>query len=226
MKIAIHQPNYLPWCGFFTKMINCDVFVILDDAAIPNGRSFVSRTKIRNRDNEQWLSVPVSKSGTPPIKDVSISEPSFCDKHLKTLHQNYAKADFYSEMIEIIEPALRARHSNLCALNIQLLRSISKSLGIGSELVLSSDLNVEEKGDERLIQLVKKLGGKCYLSGPGGENYQNKEKFEAAGITLEVKTYRPIPYQTQTFPFVPGLSIIDALAVAGSSATRQVLRYL
>ncbi|WP_243372083.1 WbqC family protein [Microvirga solisilvae] len=225
MKVAIHQPNYLPWCGFFTKMLNCDVFVILDDADIPGGQSFVTRTKIRNGTTDQWFSVPVSKPGRPAINRVAIAQPLFREKHLKTLYQVYGKARFYTEMLDIIRPTLETPHDNLCTLNTGLLRSIAKAVGAQSRLVLSSDLNVEATGDDRLIQLVKKLGGTSYLSGPGGENYQNREKFEGAGIALEVRSYRPVPYETQAFPFIPGLSIVDALAVIGSSATRQLLNY-
>lgn len=225
MKVAIHQPNYLPWCGFFTKMLHCDVFVLLDDADIPGGQSFVSRTKIRNGTNDQWLSVPVSKPGRPAINRVAIAQSLFREKHLKTLHQVYGKARFYMEMLEVIRPALETPHDNLCALNTELLRSIAKAIGAQSRLVLSSDLNVQEVGDDRLIQLVRKLGGRSYLSGPGGENYQNREKFEAAGIALEVKSYHPVAYEAQAFPFIPGLSIVDAMAILGPSATRRILNY-
>jgi hypothetical protein len=225
MKVAIHQPNYLPWCGFFAKMRHCDVFVFLDDADVPGGQSYVSRTRVRQGEGEQWLSVPISKQGRPPINQVTLANPSFREKHIKTLYQIYGRAPCYQSLIDIVHPALTGDAVSISQINLLLLRSIATAIGIRCQFVVSSDLSIEAVGDERLIQIVKKLGGDCYLSGPGGENYQSREKFEAEGLALEVRTYRPVPYEAPRFSFVPGLSIVDALAVSGPQKTFDLLAY-
>lgn len=225
MKVAIHQPNYLPWCGYFAKMFHCDVFVFLDDANIPGGQSFVSRTKIRNQAGDQWLTVPVSKAGRPNINNVTIPNLSFREKHLKTLSQVYRKAPYYGELMRVIKPAFEIAGDNLCVFNVALLKLLGEALGISAKLVLSSELGVNSSGDDRLVELVAKVGGSEYVSGPGGENYQNAEKFEAAGICLNIKTYKPIPYESTGFPFIPGLSVIDLLCILGPMAARDVLVY-
>lgn len=223
MKVAIHQPNYLPWCGYFAKMSACDVFVFLDDAQMSKG-SYVSRTKIRSKGGPQWLTVPTSVHDRPIIADVAIAGGDWTKKHVATIRQTYSKAPYFDEVMAILEPAYQATAANLSQHNRRLIAAISDYLGLGCRQYLSSSFDIQNSSDDRLIELIQKVGGTHYISGRGGANYQDPGKFKAAGIELEVCEYSPIPYDAPRYPFVPGLSIVDTLFIRGKAA-RDLLRY-
>lgn len=223
MKVAIHQPNYLPWCGYFAKISACDVFIFLDDAQMSKG-SYVSRTTIRSKAGPQWLTVPVKVHDRPVIADVPIAAAEWAKKHLATLRQTYSKAPHVAEVMAILEPLYEAGEVNLSQLNRRLISAILDYLDLERPTYLSSSFDVEGTSDDRLIELIRKVGGTHYLSGKGGTNYQDPGKFKAAGIELEICEYAPIPYDAPRYPFVPGLSIVDALFIKGKAA-RELLRY-
>ena len=223
MKVAIHQPNFLPWCGWFAKLDACDVFILLDDAQMSKG-SYVSRTKIRSNDGEHWLTVPTRLHDAPRIVDVEIANGNWTKKHLATLRQTYAKAPLVHEVMAVLEPIYAGAGANLSSFNQRLIEAVASYLGIDKPMHLSSSFDVRSTSDDRLIELIHKVGGTHYISGRGGANYQDPAKFSAAGIELDVRTYTPVPYEAPRFQFMPGLSIVDALFVRGKGA-RDLLRY-
>ncbi len=225
MKVAVHQPNYAPWCGYFAKLFDCDAFVFFDDVQLPQGRSYVSRTRIaKGPDAEQWLTVPVSKSGSPTIDQVLVADPAFADKHLSTLRHTYAKAAHVDELIELVEPVLHGGHERLAQLNMALVRAVASHLGWEGGFHLSSDHPADLRADERIAQLVSEVGGTTYVSGAGGQNYQSEQTYAARGVSLLVREFVPQPYERSGWPFVGGLSVLDALAHLGRDA-RAVMGY-
>lgn len=224
MKVAIHQPNYLPWCGYFAKALAADLFIILDDAAMSNGRTYVSRTKIRSGEESRWLTVPTAVRGNPPIREVKFADSAWPTKHLASLRHTYRNAPCFDEVMDLLEPAYANAGEMLAEFNFALIRRIVDYLGLTTEFRQSSDFAVETTSDDRLIDLVRKSGGSCYLSGKGGTNYQDPAKFAAAGIGLDVRVYDPVPYEAKGFPFIPGLSIVDCMFVMGRRAA-GLLRY-
>jgi hypothetical protein len=224
MKIAIHQPNYLPWCGYFAKISKCDAFIFLDDAQMPRGRSYVSRTKIRSNAGSQWLTAPTIVHDDPTIADVSLAEEIWAKRHLATLRHTYSKAPHGGDVMAILEPIYQTAGANLSQVNRRLISAILDYLDLERGTYLSSSFGIQGTSDDRLIELIHAVGGTHYVSGRGGMNYQDPGKFKAAGIELEVCEYSPIPYDAPRYPFVPGLSIVDALFIQGKAA-RDLLRY-
>jgi hypothetical protein len=224
MKVAIHQPNYLPWCGYFAKIRECDAFIILDDVQMPRGRSYVSRTKIRSNVESKWLTAPTKVHDDPVIADVILAEENWAKKHLATLRHTYSKAPHFAEVMAILEPVYGFAGVKLGQVNRCFISAILDYLELERPTCLSSSLDVQSASDDRLIELILKVGGTHYISGRGGANYQNPDKFRDAGIGLEVNEYAPLPYDAPHFPFVPGLSIVDALFIKGRKA-RDLLHY-
>ena len=223
MRVAIHQPNYAPWCGYFAKMKICDVFVFLDDAQLPGG-SYVNRAQIRNEAGASWLTIPVRRRGPEPISAVEPAEPGWQAAHMRRLQNWYRRAAHYRTIMSLIEPVYATPSARVAEFNMRLIRAVAGYLGIEPRFEISTDLHPEGAGDERNLSLVKILGGDTYVSGKGGENYQDPAKFEAAGIALEVRQYLPIPYQQFNGEFIPGMSILDALFNLGPE-TGTVLEY-
>lgn len=225
MRVAVHQPNYAPWSGYFAKMFVSDVFIFFDDVQFPQGRSYVSRAKIaKGKDGERWLTVPVSKSGSPTIDQVRLADPGFATTHLSILQQTYARTPYLYEVLDLLAPVYEAAGESLATFNMDLIRTVAGYLGWEGRFVLSSSLPSDLKADERIADLVSSVGGDTYVSGAGGEKYQTDETYHKRGVELEVRTYRPVEYARSGWDWVPGLSCLDAIIHQGRSA-REAMGY-
>ena len=220
--VGIHQPNFLPWLGYFYKMHLSDVFIILDDVSTSSG-SYVNRTGILVQGQQSWLTVPIPKKGDLTINKITQVEQRWVKKHLKTLQGNYCKTSFYETYFGPIAEVLE-KHAggSLANMNIDLITLIAKWIGLHPQIHHSSKYELQETSDDRLIQLVQLTGGNHYISGKGGGNYQDPEKFRTVGIELSYSTFKPAPYfQRGAKEFVPGLSVIDALFNIGADGIRE-----
>lgn len=219
--VGIHQPNFLPWLGYFYKIHLSDIFVILDDVAAPS-RGYHNRAGVLVQGHQHWLSVPINKSD-PTINSIMQADHRWVDKHLKTLQMVYKKTEFFGEYFDALAEQLQNHAGgSLAAMNIKLIEMVCNWLELSPKFYLSSDYALQETADDRLIRLVQLTGGACYISGKGGANYQDPEKFRAAGIELSYSGFKPSPYpQLGAKEFVPGLSVVDALFNIGAEGVRQ-----
>lgn len=229
LRVAIHQPNYAPWCGFFAKLRAADVLILLDDAQLPRGRSYVARTQLLGAAGPQWLTIPVAHSGPDEpdglrlIKKARIADAGWAPRHLRTLRARYGRSPHFAEVFALLVPLYETAGPGLAEFNERLLRALAAYLGLERPILRASTLACPGRGDERLVALCRAVGGTTYLSGPSGPRYQAAEKFHAAGLELLIRRYVPIPY-AQGRPFVAGLSILDALFRCGRAAV-ELLRY-
>lgn len=227
MIVAIHQPNFLPWLGFFHKLKMSDVFVLFDDVQLPRGRSFCNRVAIRIGDESRWLTVPVlGKSKLPEIREVLIDEGQpWRRKHLQTLRAAYQKAPFFMPVFEALEDIYRSETPYLIDLNVSLIQLAINFMGIKTKLVKSSDLNIDyQNGGDHLLAIVKAIGANTYLTGEGqgSRRYVIEENFEKAGISVLYQNFKHPIYPQRGPGFIPNLSIIDLLFNEGLFA-REVL---
>jgi hypothetical protein len=217
VRVAIHQPNYAPWCGYFAKMRECDIFIFLDDAQMTS-QSYVYRCAVRRDQDMQWLSIPTNSQPRAPIHEVRFHGEQWARKHIGTLRAIYGRCPFFKEVFAILEPLYQNPGTTLGKFNMHVNQSIAAYLGLSCRFEVSSSLQPEGLGDDRLISLARRVGADTYISGKGGQNYQSPAKFAAAGIVLEAHEYRPMPYIQHHGAFVPGLSILDALFHLGREA--------
>lgn len=227
MKVAAHQPNYIPWLGYFAKLASADIFIFLDDVQLPQGRSYVHRSKIHAHPGGTWLSAPIRREERQLIREVRFADGDWRRKHQATLFHTYRKAPFFDPVMQLVEAIYGVDTDSLAHFNMNAVQAIAGHLGLSCRFELSSTFDVAQCSDDRLIELVKAVGGDTYVSGAGGQNYQNPEKFEAAGIALCVREYRPRPYPQSPGPqgqggFVPGLTVLDALFNLGPGALQQL----
>ena len=220
--VAIHQPNYLPWAGYFYKMLACDDFIFLDDVVMAT-RSFSNRNRVKTKDRVLWLTVPCNHVwGETLIKDVTIADQKWRKKHLRTLEESYKKAPYLDEYVPDLREILLTNDVGLCDLNIRLIKQVCEWLNISCSFHTSSALGVSSKADDRIIDLVKELGGTTYLSGHGGANYQTEEKFKKEKIDLVYYNFQPPAYPQLWGEFEAGLSIVDLLFNCGADS-RSIL---
>jgi hypothetical protein len=216
--VAIHQPNYAPWCGYFAKMRHCDVFILLDDVQMPGGQSYVYRTKIASHSGPRWLSVPTRYHLGDSITQVQFADDRWNHKHLGTLRGEYGRSPFFKEVWSIIAPIYENAFGSLADFNQRLIVDLAAYLGLNCRICRSSELNVPGTSDDRLIALIEAVGGTQYLSGKGGQNYQDPKKFCSRGIDLNVRTYLPTSYIQIHGDPIFGLSILDAIFNLGKDA--------
>ena len=217
MLISIHQPNYLPWSGFFQKMMMCSQFVFLD--VVPFSKnSYQNRCKIKTSQGAKWLTVPVLQRGHfgQATNDVQIEKNRhWALKHLRTITQNYSRAPFFDFLLHLIEPALNTEWDYLAELNIELISRIAEALGIGAQMFKASDLGVAGSRSELLCSICQRLGASEYLSGPSGRDYLDIRSFEAQEIKVSYHSFKPQNHAQLYGDFIPGLSVVDLLANCG-----------
>lgn len=218
-KVTIHQPEHLPWTGFFHKMAQADVYVLLDSVQFTKNNWQNRNRLIDNQGNVFWATVPVNLDGhiSSTIADVLISDvPGWRKKYWGRLEQSYRKTPFYKDYEEELHAILFADCSKLVDLNCRLIDFFRKALGIGNRILRSSELSPEGKRSTLLLDICKKLDATVYLSGPSGRDYLEKEIFAEAGIALEYHEFHPPVYPAKFFE--PGLSTLDILMNHGRDA--------
>ncbi len=188
--LSAHQPNFLPWTGFFKKMFEADIFVILDDVQLGT-RSYTQRTKLPFEQG-LWLSVPVKKKGKYPqkINEAEIDNSvRWQKKHIRTLKHYFRGFPHFQEIYPNIEIIYKQNYKYLAELNIRFIRFIMDYLGIKKKLLFSSAFDIKEKKDKRILKLLELTGCNTYLSGVGGKKYIDKEKFVDKGYKIIFKDF-------------------------------------
>lgn len=216
LAVGVHQPNYLPWLGYFYKMSISNVFIFLDDVVFPT-RSYVNRNKICINGEAKWLTVPTGRSYEADINESFPAGSDWVKKHLSTLKMVYGRAPFFNQYFPDIEAVLSSNsHRDFSGLNISLIKYVASKIGIDCVFLRSSEMDVGEKSDVRLALLVEKIGGQVYISGSGGANYQSESTFEERSIRLIYSNFKAENYAQNSKEFIPGLGVLDAMFNVGA----------
>jgi hypothetical protein len=211
---GIHQPNFLPWPGYFYKIAQVDDFVFLDnvDIEIGGSKAITNRTKIKIQSGESWISNPIIKGDIKTISEVVYVQSNWKDKNLKTIFLSYKKAPFFDEIYPLTEQIFNYESDNLSEFNIYAIKIICHYLGIQTNFLKASDLMLEnEDRNGRIIEICKKCECDIYFSGRGAVNYHNEELFTENNIRITYTDFQQRPYNQLHGDFIPGLSIIDLL---------------
>ena len=224
--VAIHQPNYAPWLGYFHKIACADHFVFLDNVQFPLGRSYTSRVRIAQGAVARWLTQPVFRHSGQLIRDVRFADDDWPAKHLDALRGAYGQAPYFRGVWDAIVPMYESIPlDNLATANRSLIKALARQLGLDCTFCLASDYLVgDARADDRLIALVGAVApGACYLSGRGGAKYQEPEKFAAAGVPLRYVSFKHPVYPRGNADFHSGLSVLDAVFHLGWEGARALI---
>jgi hypothetical protein len=223
VKVAISQPTYLPWIGYFDLIDQVDRFVFLDTVQFEK-RSWQQRNRIRTAEGLLFLTVPVIVKGRfeQKIKDVEIESPFFVRKHLRTIESNYRRAPFFGQYFEELAGLLGmcTVGTRLAEVNIKLVQWLCKAIGITTPLLRSSEFEDGEGRGERLLRICREVGATAYLSALGSADYllNDMHKFAAHGIEVGFQHYCHPEYAQLFDPFQPYASAIDLLFNEGEQA--------
>lgn len=219
--VAIHQPNFFPWLGYFDKIARADIFVFLDHVQFPKkGGVWTNRVKLLKGGSPSWSTATINRQyhGTRKINEMTFLQGNpWREKILKSLEHEYKKHPFFSEVVRVIRPLLLNPENRIADYNIQAITELAKAVGLNTEkLKRSSQYSVDGASNEMLCTLTRTVGGDVYLCGGGAEGYQENEKFAAQGIEVQYQNFaHPMYPQKSQASFTPGLSIIDILMNQG-----------
>jgi hypothetical protein len=224
--VAIVQSNYIPWKGYFDLINMVDEFILFDDVQFTR-RDWRNRNKIKTKDGIKWLTIPVLVKGKyfQKINETQISEPDWTRKHFETIRANYAQSPFFREYKDTFEALyLGCGETSLSEINFQFLHAICQILDIHTPITRSSDYQLMDGKNERLITLCKQAGAQRYISGPLAKAYIDESLFVQEGITVSYIDYSNYLEYSQLFPpFEHGVSIIDLIFNVGPNA-RQYMK--
>lgn len=225
MKVAILQSNYIPWKGYFDIIGKVDLFVFHDDVQYTK-LDWRNRNKIKTAKGTQWLTVPCGTDTNRLICDVKIPKADWQVKHLNLIKENYKSTQYFNQYNNFLEEFyLSQKWTNLSDMNQYMIKEISlRFLGIKTQFKDSRSYNLKKKKEDRVIELLKKVGASTYLSGPSARSYLNENNFAKENITLEWMDYNNYLEYPQLFsPFNHEVSILDLLFNTGKNYFQYML---
>jgi hypothetical protein len=220
--VTIHQPNYLPWIGLFSRVKHTDCFVMADIMPFTR-RSVTHRNKIKINSGWHYLTVPISSEfELARICDVKLpTDNSWQQSHWKLISDSYAKTDFFSQYKDFFKELYEKHFDTLSQLNEEIIRHLFTCFDIKVEILKASELIVDAdlKKTDLIIELLKQTHADVYLSGPSGKEYLETEKFTNHNIELRYFRFEHPVYKQRFVNFEPNMSAIDLLFNIGPQAS-------
>jgi hypothetical protein len=230
MKIAVMQPTYNPWLGYFDLMDKVDIFIYLDDVKLVKG-SWHVRNRIKTANGEIFLTIPINiktSSKETLINNAEIKKTNWRKKHIKSIEQNYRKSKFYDVVFPLVEKLILNDVNILGDFTINFIENVKKVIGIKTKTIRSSELHISGKKDERLVKICQKLNADVYLSPQGSAEYIESKtpggEFIKNGIKLFYHNYEHPIYNQLYGKFLPYMGIIDLLFNEGFERTLEIIR--
>jgi hypothetical protein len=218
--VAVLQPGYLPWLGFFDQLRRADVFVYYDDVQYDK-HGWRNRNRIKTQDGPLWLTVPVRHSGqpSPKIVDVEIDNRTpWARKHIASIQQAYARAPFRDRYVPALGELLQREWHRLVDLDLACIELIARWFGLRPPVERSSRLGIDGERSERLVRICSCFGASTYLSGDAAQGYLDVALFQRHGIRVEWQRFPHPRYPQLHGEFVPFLSSLDILLNCGDDA--------
>lgn len=223
MRVTIHQPEHLPWLGFFHKMADCDAYVLLDSVQFTKN-NYQNRNRLIDQNGTVfWSTVPIRMTGHTDkrIADMELDNTQpWLRKAWGRITSAYRRHSYFNTLAPELESIFMGGHAHLVDLNLDLIEFFRRQLHISVPMMRSSTMDVEGSRSELLLSICKGLGAHTYLSGPDGRNYLDTTLFSAAGMALDYHAFKHPTYPAPIFQ--PYLSTLDLLFNHGPKS-REIL---
>lgn len=212
MIVAVHQPQYMPWLGYFDKIDRADVFVLLDNVQFKKNE-WQNRNKIKTAQGWQWLTVPVRYKYPQLINEVKINATvKWQHQHRQSILSNYRKAPYYDYLEKILEEIFSSHWEMISQLNITVVQRLAALLGIDTPMYVASQIgDLPNDPDERLIAIAKYFGADTYMAGTGGSRYMDLKKYENNDQKVIFQEYKHPVYDQLFGKFEPYMSVVDLI---------------
>ncbi len=220
--ISGHQPNFLPYPGFFKKILMSDAFVYITKVQF-NKKSWQNRNRIINQNRIDWLTVPVLTKNRyeQKIKDVRINNDfNWQRKHFRSIYMNYHNCEFFSQIEELLDIVYNKKRWNfLVDLDIFITNYLIDLLGIKVPIFYDFDYEFDGTKTDLLISICNNFGAKAYLSNTGSSAYVDLSIFQKNDIMHFYMSYNSPIYEQNSQVFFENLSILDMIANCGIEKT-------
>ncbi len=225
MKIGIMQPYFFPYLGYWQLIAAVDKYVVYDDVKYIKG-GWINRNNILLNGKAHLMTIQLDKSSPNRMINEIMVRNDLVEKNkiIRTLEHAYSKAPFYNLVVDMLKEILML-DTTISLMNYEAIIRICEYLDIGTEIIISSQIDKDESihADQRVIDIVKRLGGTEYINAIGGRELYNKQEFAAEGITLSFLQKNQVEYKQFREPFIDNLSIIDVLMFNGIEDTKKLL---
>ena len=228
--IAIMQPTYMPWLGYFSMIDQVEEFVFLDNVQLVN-RSWQVRNKIKFNDAEKMLTIPVDKSkhrDDRQIYNTKYYGVEWKDSHLGSIRLAYSKSQYFMEVMPFLNDLYLGDYNSIGDMNERFIIEICNKIGINTKFYFSKKMNVEGHKDKLLVDICKKLNADAYLSAMGSASYIESEnpagEFGRCGIELYYLNYDHPEYKQIGNGFIPYIGIYDLIFNVGLNDALEIIR--
>lgn len=228
--VTAHQANYLPYLGFFEKILVSDRFILVDDTQFVKRGPFgwIHRNRVLSPNGPQWLSVPIKTHGKyeQTIANAEIDQQTnWSRKHLRAIELSYRKSKYFDDFFPALKEIYSKDWTHLVDLSETLILWVMKELEIDRPVERSSRYGIEGKGSDYVLDLAEKGGATHYLSGVHGRDYLDLETFDKAGMGLVFQEFACLPYdQVYGKEFTSHLCILDPLFCVGKEGTLDLMQ--
>ena len=227
MIISIMQPYFFPYIGYFQLIAHSDVFVVHDDVQYIKG-GWVNRNRLRRGGQTRWITLPILKGA----HDLAINQrfyqldPPNVRRLLRCVEAYYRSAPRFDEIFPLLQDIMMLRNTNVASFNLNVILRLVTYLNIHTRLVVSSELSKDEflTGQERIIDICKRLGATHYVNPIGGLKLYQPERFAREGIELGFLESMPVSDPRFEGATVPNLSIIDTLMFNTNEVIAEILK--
>jgi WbqC-like protein family len=228
MKVAIMQPYFLPYIGYFQLINAVDVFVVYDNIQFSK-KGWFHRNRMLQNGADTYFTLPLKSDSDYLDVNQRFLADSWAtnerEKMLRKFKENYRKAPFLAANWPIIEDILSFENNNLFEFNLYSLKKTCDLLGIKTEIKISSAVDIDHslKGQEKVLAICTALKADSYINPIGGMELYDNQTFESKNIRLAFLKARLPIYPQFTNDFVPALSILDALMFNDIAAIKNTL---
>jgi hypothetical protein len=223
MIVAAHQPHYMPWLGYLDKLAKADLFVVMDDLQF-EAQNFQNRQRLKLAHGPEWLTVPVTRGHqSDRIVDKHIDSSAnpkqhWQHRHWRSLVTHYQSARYFDDHADELHAVYDRHWQSLLDLDLHMLELARRWLDVHTPIVRSSQLNLTGTKTDRIIDMCKQLGARCYLSGGGGSTgYLDAEKIGRSGIGViwQEFTHPRYPQRYPRLGFASHLGFLDLVLNCG-----------
>ena len=226
MILTAHQPAYLPWLGFFHKLLISDVFIILDNVQYQKNY-FTNRNKIKTAQGRStWLTIPILTAGhfEKTIENMEIDNKSrWRKKHWNSIDVHYKKAPFFYVYRDYFEALYNREWINLIDILNETLRFFIKELGIKTKIYFQSELGFKEKKQDLILEMCNYFDSDIFVFGRDGSRYADVDYFKQQKRNIYFQDYNHPIYSQLYNDFIPNLSIVDLLFNVGAEAAVDII---
>lgn len=222
---SIHQPDFIPYFGFFNKINKSDIYVVMDNVQLSKS-GWTHRDKIKTNKEVSWITIPIKNIKKKQlIKDCLIDHDiNWKKKHINMISENYKNSKFINEGIEIINDLYKLNTNYLFEFNFNIINKLFEIFKINVDIKLLSQINVDGDKSELLIKILKKINSNLYLSGDGAKNFIDIDLFRYNNIEIIFNNFKHPIYEQINGNFVKNLSILDIILNCGITETEKLIK--